>query len=305
MNAEQNSRFDTWERVIRVCSENPTEVALNPIFQEDKTALEMLLPTVRDLSKRVKLGNSHTDNKQKVKDSMIGLGLDVCINLNSYGVKMKDDALKKMSHHSKSSLGSGKEEQVIERNQNIADKARALLSELTTKRGMKATLLTDYEAAIVQYTNVKTEPRSAIQERTNLIAKLDATMLEGETAFELLKASAVNLKESAAAFLSRFETACTVIAPRTASTKTTFVVTNGETNEKITDYTVDSSALNMNRMTVGAQAALMATKPHKGADFVISKEGFQTVVFDDVQIKKGKNNTIKVTLMPIKATANG
>lgn len=302
MTAEQNSRFDMWERVLKVCNENLIEVALNPIFQEDKTALEMLLPTVRDVSKRIKLGNSHAETKQKIKDSMIALGLDVCINLNSYGTKMKDEGLKKMSNHSKSSLGSGKEEQVIERNQNIADTARTLLTELTAKRGMKATLLTDYEAAIGQYTDIKTEPRSALQGKSALITELDATMSEGETAFELLKASAVNLKDSAAAFFNRFDTACTLIASRTITTKTSFMVINGETNEKITDYTVDSSALNMNKMTMLAQASPMSTKYHKSADFVISKEGFETAVLNAEQIKKGKNNTIKVTLIPIKAT---
>ena len=36
MNAEQNSRFDAWERATKLCDENPNEVALNAIFQADK-----------------------------------------------------------------------------------------------------------------------------------------------------------------------------------------------------------------------------------------------------------------------------
>ena len=83
------------------------------------------------------------------------------------------------------------------------------------------------------------------------------------------------------------------------------MVINGETNEKMTDYTVDSSALNMNKMTMLAQASPMSTKYHKGADFVISKEGFETAVLDAEQIKKGKNNVIKVVLMPSKRPLNG
>ncbi len=303
MNAEQNSRFDMWERVLKVCNENPTELDLNPIFKADKEALESLLPTVRDLSKRIKLGNSHAETKQKIKDKMIALGLDVCINLSSYAIVTKDDPLKNMSKHTKSSLSSGKEEEVIERNQNIADKARALLTELTTKRGMKAALLTDYEAAIGEYTDVKTEPRNAIQGKSTLITQLDAAMTEGDTTFELLKASAVNLKDTAAVFFNRFDTACALIAPKTTTTKTTFVVTHGETKEKITDYAVDSTALKMNKMTILGQAAPISTKHHKGADFSISREGFETAILENTPIKKGKNNIIKVALMPVKATS--
>ena len=36
MNAYQNSKFEMFERAIKVCNDNPTKVALNPAFQEDK-----------------------------------------------------------------------------------------------------------------------------------------------------------------------------------------------------------------------------------------------------------------------------
>jgi hypothetical protein len=58
-----------------------------------------------------------------------------------------------------------------------------------------------------------------------------------------------------------------------------------------------------NKMTILGQAAPISTKHHKSADFSISREGFETVVLKNTRIKKGKNNIIKVVLMPVKATS--
>ncbi len=300
MNAEQNSRFDAWERTVKLCNENTADVALDATFQADKNLLEGLLPNIRNLSKRANADNAHTEIKLKAKNALLAAGLDVCTVLSAYALITKDDDLKKMGKQSKSSLGEGKEEQIIERNGNIADKVRALLPELTSKRGMKEALLTDYEAAIDVYKNVKTDPRSAIQNKTALLTELDAAIEEADNAFTLLQSSAINLKDVAPAFLTRFNAACGVIAPKTSPTKTIFEVVNGETQERITDYVINSAAMKLQNHRVAASALMK--KSHKAADIIISCEGFESATLGEQKLKKGKTNVIKVALMPVRAT---
>lgn len=301
MNAEQNSRFDAWERTVKLCNDNPKEVALDATFQADKTALENLLPNIRQLSKQANEENAHAEIKLKTKDAMIAAGLHVCMALSGYALITKDNDLKKKSKQSKSSLGEGKEEQIIERNQNLADKTRALLPELMAKRGMKESLLTDYEAAIERYKTVKTDPRSAIQNKTALLTTLDAAIAEAEDASTLLKSSAVNLKDSAPAFLTRFNAACGIIAPRTSATKTIFDVVNGETQERITNYSISSAAMNLKNHKV--TASTLMKKSHRAADITIACEGFESANLNEQTLKKGKTNTVKVVLMPVKAAS--
>jgi hypothetical protein len=300
MNAEQNSRFDAWERTIKVCDENPKEVALNAFFQADKDLLASLLPNIRHLSKLANAENAHAEIKLKAKNTMIAAGLDVCKVLSGYALITKDADFKKMGKQSKSSLGEGKEEQIIERNGNIADKIRTLSPELMAKRGMPESLLTHYETAIDVYKNVKTDPRSAIQNRTALLTELDAAVAEGDDAFTLLKASALNLKGVADSFLTRFDTACGIIAPKTSPTKTVFEVINGETQERITNYVINSAAMKLTNHKVAASTLMK--KSHKAADITISCDGFESATVNEQKLKKGKTNTIKVVLMPVRAT---
>lgn len=311
MNADQNSKFEMYERTIKLCNDNPTKVALNPAFQEDKEALENHLPNIRRLSQAIKTGNAHAETKSKTKDEMIAAGLDVCTNLFGYGKKMGDDALVKMSTYTKSTLSKGKETDVVERCQSIADKARELLTELIAKRGMKESLLTNYESLLQNYKNIKSEPRSAIQERSALIKELDAEFEKADAAFALMISSAVNLKGEADEFLMRFAKAIVIISPKTSATKINFIVQNGETKEKILDYKVESNVINVTRSLSTARSLAMPLEPQKkgvkgekkekglGTDFTIMSEGFEPAVLKDQKIKKGKINNIKVVMMPL------
>lgn len=310
MNADQNSRFEMYQRTIKLCNDNPTKVALNPAFQEDKEILENLLPNMSRLSQAINGGNAHAENKVKIKNNMVAAGLDVCTNLNGYGKKMGDDALVKMSTYSKSTLGKGKESDILERCQNIADKARALLTELIAKRGMKASLLTQYEGLVQQYKDIKPEPRSAIQEKSALIKELDAAFEKADAAFALMVGSAVNLKGEADEFLIRFAKAIEIIAPRTSATKINFIVEDSATKEKITAYKVESGIVNVTRTPMAARSLAVPIPPQKkgekkekgaGTDFTIISDGYETMVLKGVKIKRGKINNIKVGLLPITA----
>ena len=310
MNADQNSKFEMFERTIKLCNDNPTKTAINPAFLEDKEALENLLPNMRRLSQAINVGNAHAETKGKTKDDLIAAGLDVCTNLNGYGKKMGDDALVKMSSYSKSTLSKGKETDIVERCQNIADKARALLTELIAKRGMKAPLLTNFESLLQDYKNIKSEPRGAIQEKSALIKELDAEFEKADAAFALMVGSAVNLKGEADEFLMRFEKAIVIIAPRTSATKINFIVQNRTTSEKITEYQVESPIINVTITPSVARSLALAPqkkgakgekkeKKGLGTNFTITSDGFEPKVLTDVKIKRGKINTIKVELMPL------
>ncbi len=310
MNADQNSRFEMYQRTIKLCNDNPTKVALNPAFQEDKEILENLLPKMSQLSRVIKGGNAHAENKVKIKNNMVAAGLDVCTNLNGYGKKMGDDALVKMSTYTKSTLSKGKESDILERCQNIADKARGLVTELIAKRGMKESLLTNYEGLVQEYKEIKPEPRGAIQEKSALIKELDAEFVKADAAFALMVGSAVNLKGEADEFLMRFAKAIEIIAPRTSATKINFIVENDETKEKIMEYQVESGIVNVTRTPMVARSLAVPIPPQKkgekkekgaGTDFTIISNGYEPRVLKGVKIKRGKINTIKVDMVPINA----
>ena len=310
MNADQIIKHEMYTRTIKLCNDHPDKVALNPAFQEDKEILENLLPNITRLSQIISGGNAHAENKLNIKTNLVSVGLDVCTNLHGYGKKIGDDALMKMSTYTKSTLGKGKEVDFLERCQNIAKKARDLVAELVSTRGMKESLLTNYEGLIQQYKDIKSEPRGAIQEKSALIQELDAEFVKAETAFDLMVGSAVNLKGEADEFLMRFTKAIIIIAPRISSTKINFIVENSETKEKILAYQVESNIVNMTRTPTAARALAMPIAPQKkgakkeksaGTDFTITSDGFETAILTGQKIKKGKVNTIKVVLNPIKA----
>ncbi|MBL7813532.1 MAG: hypothetical protein JNL70_00910 [Saprospiraceae bacterium] len=316
MTQDQSSKYDMYQRAIKLCNDNPDIVALNPAFKEDKEVLEALLPTMNQLSKSINAGNAHAVNKKNIKDKMIEAGLDVCTNLKGYGKKVGDEAIIKMSDYSKTSLCKGKENEVLERCQTIADKARELLSELIAKRGMKKALLMTFEDLIQQYNDIKPEPRSAVQERSTLIEKLNAEFKKADEAFALMVSSAVNMKGEADDFLKRFEKAIVIIAPKTSATKINFVVENSVTKENIVEYKVESDIINVTRTPTAARSLVMSLPPQKkaqkgqkgekkekkaGTDFTITSDGFEPVVLTAQKIKRGKINTIKVAMVPISA----
>ena len=301
MTQSQNVEYDMYERVIKCCNENTATVTLNPAFQADLALLESKVAEINRLLGLLESGNAHSETKQDIKTAMVAFGLDVCTNLFAYGLVIQDKAIQKLSKHTKTSLGTGKEEEILQRCQNIAKKARELMSELQTKRGMQETLLTKFEESIVQFKAIKPEPRSAIQEKSTLIEEMAKAFEGADLAMTLLTSSAVNLKGIADDFYARFDKATGTISPRTSTTKIKFDVTDGITNEKITDYQYESTALNLNKTMMNARSLLIPTPHHEGSDFAISSEGYETAVKENVKIIKGKINIIKVVLMPMKA----
>ncbi len=316
MNSEQISRNEMHKRTVKVCNDYPTVVDSNLAFKEDKEALESILPRISQLSQVISGDNGYAAAKLKIKNNMITAALDVCTNLCGYGKKMGDDALVKMSKHSKSSLGKGKETVIEERCQNLADKARALLTELIAKRGMKESLLTNFESLLQQYKDIKPEPRGAIQEKSALISELDAEFVKADAAFELLVGCAVNLKDEPTAqeFLTRFAKAIVLIEMRTSSTKINFIVENGVSNEKITEFKVESNIVNITRTPFAARSLGMTIPPQKkgtkkdksakkdkdaGTDFTITSDGFEPIFLKGVKLTRGKINTFKVSMMPM------
>lgn len=299
MTLDQISKYEMYERLIKFCNEDAATVALIAPFKTHKETLESKLPIIFRLSGLIDAENAHAENKLNMRMSMIALGLDVCANLNGYGRMMKDTALISMGDHSKSSLNKGKELDVEQRCQGISDKARLLLTELTNKLGMQEALLTQFEASIAQYKAIKTQPRTALQAKSNSIADLNSAFDEADLAYSLMVSGVVNFKNIASDFIPRFNNATTIIAPRVSTTKIKFEVTNGITKEKITDYHVESIALNVGKTLIAAKSSAMPTAHHKQADFVISREGFEPASVEKKKITKGKINIIKVKLMPI------
>ncbi len=301
MTLDQSSKFNMIERTVKFVKDNTETVATNPAFQADCNLLESQYNEILRLTKLIESDEGHTQNKQAIKTDMIAHGLDVCKHLNCLGIVNKDSVLMKMSDHSKSSLGAGKEEDVIVRCQKIAEKARGLLSELTTKRGMKEALLTQFEDDIVQFRVIKPGPISAKQEKSVLKSELNAVFDTADMALTLLAGSAINFKEDNDAFLARFEKATSIIAFQTSTTKTKFVFINGETKERMTAVGVESTALNLKKILMTDKDMTVQTTYHEGSDFVFTKEGFETAYMDNKKIIKGKINVIEVIMMPLKA----
>lgn len=301
MNQENQSTLKTWKRTIKCCNESPKEMALNPVFKEDKEALENHLPKIVQLSKVVETENDHITNKKNIKILMVNAGLDVCVNLNSYGLKIGDSTLAEMGDQNKSRLGKGKEADILRRNQDIADKTREIFPELNAKRGMPEAFLTKYEDLVKQYEAAIPEPKEAMKEKSAAYVALEKAFAEGETLFKLLVGSSVNLKSLADEFLVRFKKAIVYIPPPVSSTKINFLVTNAVTKEKISDFTQTSETMSMKAVRNTSDSATVIS-PHKNADFIIERAGFEPAILTNLHIKKGQVNTFRIKLTPIKAT---
>lgn len=308
MTKDQIVKYDMYERVINCCNEKPAIVALIPVFKADLATLVSILPEIRRISGLINADNAHSDDKQKAKTDMLALGLNVCANLGGYGMMTKDKVLEKMGKYSKTSLGTGKEQEMLERCQNVAAKARELLPVLKAKRGMQESLLLNFEAAIVQFNTLKPIPRSSLQDKTTLIENLETAFADADIALALMTSCAVNfndvdsaLKNAAADFVVRFNRASTVISARTSATKVKFVYIDQSTKQKLSDVNVESTALKMSKTLISAKSAPIPAIPHEGSDFTFIKEGYVTVTKENVKIKKGQINIVVVEMMPIKA----
>lgn len=298
MNQENQSTLNKWKRTIKCCNESPKETALNPVFKADKEALESLLPKILALSKALDMENDHAENKKNIKNLLLDACLDVCVNLNGYGLVTNNVTLAKLGDYNKSSLGKGKEADVLQRCQDVADKAREIFSDLNVKRGMPETFLTTLEDLVKQYETAIPEPKDAQKEKSTALAELDKIFVEGENLFKLLIGSSINLKPIAKEFLVRFNKASKHIAPQTSPTKINFLVTNSITKQKISDFLQTSQALGV-RSIMNISDAATTILPHKNADFIIEREGFESAILTGLHIKKGQINTFRVKLTPI------
>jgi hypothetical protein len=299
MNQDNQSTLNKWKRAVKCCNESPNETALNLAFKADKEALENLLPKITELSKVLDIENDHAENKKNIKAMLIEACLDVCVNLSGYAVLTNDAALTKLSEQTKSSLSKGKEADVLQRCQDIADKAREIFPDLAAKRGMPEVFLTTLEDLVKQYEAAIPEPKDAQKEKSNALTELDKLFAEGEGLFKLLVGSSINLKPVAADFLGRFNKAATHIALPSSPTKINFLVTNAVTKEKISDFLQTSEALGMSKVLNTSDSPTVCS-PNKNADFIIEREGFEPAILTNLYVKKGQINTFRVKLTPIK-----
>jgi hypothetical protein len=302
MNTNQNQKYEMYERVLKLCNENETNTALIAAFQSDKSLLESVYTDIRTLSKRLAEHNALSDKKQGIKTRMLLAGVDICTNLKGYSILTKDAELLKVSAFTKSTLGAGKEEDVLQRCENIRDKAIGLKTELMAKRGMQASLLEEFTASITEFQAIKPAPRANLQEKSNLLTEMDNLFDAADTAFTLLTGSAVNFKTLAPNFLLRFNNATAIIAAPVSRTKVKIDAEHADTKEKLTGFTVVSQALSVNKSFLpDEKGTALNTVHHNEADLLVTCEGFESLVVPSQKIKKGRLNRIKVKMVPLKA----
>jgi hypothetical protein len=301
MTGERLSKYNRDERVLTLCASNPDAVALNSAFQTDVNRLKDVHAKIKLLKQQVESGNAHSATKSNVKAELIEVGMDICVNLNGLGLLTKDEELLKFGKLSKSKLGGGKEADFVTRCENIRTKAEAVSAELQAQRGIDSSLLTRFNDLMEDFNTVKTDPRSAHEEKLSSISELNTLCDDAETAIILLTGSSRNLKGKADNFLLRLEKALVIITPRVASTQIKALVRHAETGKRLKDVTIESQELSIGQTFLGPSAAGISTSHHKSAGFIISKEGFEPTLVANQKIKKGKTNWLKVKLVPIKS----
>ena len=303
----QNAKYDTYERIVHLCQAHTATIDLLPVFKSDLAGLDNLLPEMLRLSGLITAESAVSDTKIIAKDNMIALTLDVCLNLGGYGIKTKDKSLEAIGKNSKSSLALGKEEAVIERCQAVAAKARELLKELISTRGMSESLLAKLDVAIAEFRALKPAPRRSLQDKSVLVAQLENLFEDAAIALTLMTGSAVNFKElpaehqlAVAEFLARFERAMVTIASKKAATKVKFQFIDGVTKEKMTDVAISSGALNLTHIFRTEDTRAVNAVAHKGSDFTFAKTGYETATRENVHIKRGQITLVKVVMLPTK-----
>ena len=294
----QLNKLDAFERVVKNFNQNPAAVALNATFQADAKTLETKVAGMRSLITRVSAINALAETKQGIKTNMLELAQDICLIMTAYGVQVGDAEATKVSKFSKSTLSKGTGEEIYQRCVGIAEKARELVAELKDKRGMPESLLKQFEGSVAQFKDIKSEPQGAIQERKISNSELEKLFGEADVAVTMLVSSSVYLKGIADEFLSRFHNDRTVAAIQVSTTKANIDVQHSTTGEKIFNFQMDSTHLNLSHKSTSVKDKTVTINHHKAAEMVISSEGFHPAYVTQ-RIKKGQVNKIIVKLIPI------
>ena len=294
----QINKLDAFERVVKNFGQNPAVVALNATFQADAKTLETKVVSLRSLITRVSATNAFAETKQSIKSNMLEFAQDICLIMTAYGVQVGNAEAIKVSKFTKSTLSKGTGEEIYQRCVGIGEKTRELVAELKDKRGMPESLLKQFEGSVAQFKDIKSEPQGAIQERKISNTELEKLFGEADVAMTMLVSSSIYLKGIADEFLSRFHNDRTIAAVQGSTTKANIDVQHGITGEKIFNFRVDSTHLNLSHKSTSVKDKTVTTNYHKAAELAISSEGFHTAYVTE-RLKKGQINKIIVKLIPI------
>lgn len=301
MDKVQGVKFKMYQSIEKVCSKYPTEVALIAAFKAEADEFVALIPEIRRVDGLI--GNDHTvaaTTKKEIKDTMLEMAFDVNKNIKAVSLKNNDTELKSLSSITFSALGAGKEEDVLQRCQRIATKAREILPALN-ERGMETDVLDELDDAIAEFTDKKPMPKDSRKAKSALILKLGNLFNQADDLMELMLLTLPNFKKSNPAFYDAFDKASITETPITRSTKSRFIPKDAVTSEKLTNFTVSIPAINFTTFINGESNPAFEMQNNKEVQIIISKEGYQAVTLDKKKIKRGQINTFAVKMQPVAA----
>ncbi len=299
MDNRQNAKFKMYQAVEKICTAFASEIATNAAFKSESEEFVALIPEIRRVDSLI--GDDRTfvaANKNQVKETMVGLTLDVLKNIKAVGIKTNDETLKSLGSTTKSSLTTGKEEQCLQNCERIAKKAREILTALN-ERGMDSSMLEDLETTITDFKDKKSEPLHVQQEKSAMLTQLTALFDKADNLVDLMELTLVNFKKSNPDFCARFDAATTIQTPITKTTKAKFLPENELTGELLNNFNVECPTIGFTAFVNGNGNPAFEIGSHKDAQIVFSKEGFQSITLDHVKITRGQLNKIVARLQPV------
>lgn len=302
MDNKQSSKFKMYQAVAKVCQTNATDIATNPAFKAEADEFVALIPEIRRVNGLI--GDDLKPvaiTKNQAKDAMVESALDMAKNIKAVGLINKDENLKSIGDVTKSGLSAGKEEDILQRCQRIAKKARTILPALND-RGMDSNLLDELDSLIEDFETKKPEPQSIKKEKTTLIAQLGKLFDRGDDLLELMLLTLPNFKRSNPTFFERFENASVMETPVSKTTKARFLPKDLATNELLTNFSVECPTLGFKAFINGVSNPALEIKNHADVQLIFTKEGYETVVLEHEKITKGQINNFEVKMQAVAAT---
>lgn len=297
MQAKQKAKLNMYRVIEKHCVDNAEIIAITPAFQAAFNLFKAQIVVITGLVQQsdLKTGGIATD-KDNYKQKLCQIATDTANSIYAFASTVDNQTLKEEMNFTVSKLLQTRDDQLAPRCQNIHDRGRAFMDDLGDY-GINDDVLKALQKAINNYSAEIPKTRSAVSIRKTSFSNLAKAF---KTADDILRNRMDKLVGTFRAehpeFVATYEAGRVIVDASRTTTQLKGKITAEADGKEIKNATVTIVELNLK--AVSDSHGDYSFKPVKNGKFTIrvSAEGYQTKEIDEVEVKRGVNNSLNVKI---------
>jgi len=299
MNANQETKLNSFHTTEELCNNNAALIAANAAFQTAFNVFKDKIAAITETEqqKDADLTGIAAD-KKAAKQKLCRTATDIAGIIYAYASANADNTLKQEMNFTYSDLFRTKDDQLAPRCQNIHDKGVENLAAMTGY-GITPAKLAALQTDIDAYAATTPKPRTARAHRATLNANLAVLFKEADTILtDQLDLLVANFKDTNPDFVSDYEKTRALVDAPTTTTQLKGKATNQTDGKPVASATV--TVVEAGKIANTTATGRYTIKPLAIGTYTVTvtKTGFNNFQITGIAVKLGQVNSLNVELTP-------